>query len=58
MNVNDREMSNALGWCMVLALFHIAYCYSAWLRLQNLMVLFWKAKDFPELGGEYGGQGG
>lgn len=46
------------GWCMVLALFHIAYCCSAWLRLQNLMVLFWKAKDFPELGGEYGGQGG
>lgn len=51
-------MSIALGWCMVLALFHITYCYSAWLRLQNLMVLFWKAKDFPELGGKYGGQGG
>lgn len=31
--VNDSEMNETLGWCVVLALFHVIYYYTAWLRL-------------------------
>lgn len=33
--VNDSEMNETLGWCVVLALFHVIYYYTAWLRLWN-----------------------
>lgn len=31
-NVNEREMSDALWWCVPLALFHSASCCAMWLR--------------------------